>query len=112
MYWADKVAKQIIESGKFRPYLVDDMFTPSGFPHIGSLRGPIVHDLIFKALKNQNADAKFTFVINDFDPIDGLPPQMQNDFSQYMGIQLLRLLRGLSLLPLTLQMITKIRCVL
>lgn len=88
MYWADKVAKEIIESGKFKPFLVDDMFTPSGFPHIGSLRGPIVHDLIFKALKDQGQDVKFTFVINDFDPIDGLPPEMQNDFSQYMGIPL------------------------
>ncbi len=88
MYWADKVAKQIIESGKFKPFWVDDMFTPSGYPHIGSLRGPIVHDLIFKALKDQGVDAKFTFVINDFDPIDGLPPEMQDDFSQYMGLPL------------------------
>lgn len=88
MYWADKVAKEIIESEKFKPYLVDDMFTPSGFPHIGSLRGPIVHDLIFKALKDQGKDVKFTFVINDFDPIDGLPPEMQNDFSSYLGLPL------------------------
>lgn len=88
MYWADKVAKEIIDSGKFKPFWVDDMFTPSGFPHIGSLRGPIVHDLIFKALKSQGADAKFTFVINDFDPIDGLPPDMQDDFSEYLGTPL------------------------
>lgn len=88
MYWADKVAKEIIESGKFKPYVVDDMFTPSGFPHIGSLRGPIVHDLIFKALKDKNQEVRFTFVINDFDPIDGLPPQMQEEFSKYMGLPL------------------------
>jgi len=88
MYWADKVAKQIIESGKFKPYLVDDMFTPSGFPHIGSLRGPIVHDLIYKALKDQEQDVRFTFVINDFDPIDGLPPTMEENFSKYMGLPL------------------------
>lgn len=88
MYWADKVAKEIIESGKFKPYLVDDMFTPSGFPHIGSLRGPIVHDLIYKALKDKNVDVKFTFVINDFDPIDGLPPSMEEEFSKYMGLPL------------------------
>lgn len=88
MYWADKVAKEIIESGKFKPYLVDDMFTPSGFPHIGSLRGPIVHDLIYKALKDQNQEVRFTFVINDFDPIDGLPPAMEEEFSKYMGLPL------------------------
>ena len=62
MYWADKVAEEIIKKGKFRPFLVDDMFTPSGFPHIGSLRGPIVHDLIYKALKDKNQNVRFTFV--------------------------------------------------
>lgn len=88
MYWADKVAEEIINSGKFRPFLVDDMFTPSGFPHIGSLRGPIVHDLIYKALKDKNQNVKFTFVINDFDPIDGLPPSLQEKFTKYMGLPL------------------------
>ncbi len=64
------------------------MFTPSGFAHIGSLRGPLVHDLIYKALKHAGSDAKFTFVINDFDPIDGLPESLQKDFSKYMGFPL------------------------
>ncbi len=100
MYWADRVAKEIIDSEKFKqslksslrsnykPYLVDDMFTPSGFAHIGSLRGPLVHDLVYKALKHAGSDAKFTFVINDFDPIDGLPENLQKDFSKYMGFPL------------------------
>ncbi len=88
MYWADKVADEIINSGKYRPFLVDDMFTPSGFPHIGSLRGPIVHDLIYKALKDKNQNVRFTFVINDFDPIDGLPPSLQEEFTKYMGLPL------------------------
>ncbi|MDP3733127.1 MAG: lysine--tRNA ligase, partial [Candidatus Daviesbacteria bacterium] len=88
MYWADKVAKEIIDSGKFKPYLVDDMFTPSGFAHIGSIRGPLVHDLIYKALKHAGVDAKFSFVFNDFDVIDGLPENLQKDFSKYLGFPL------------------------
>ncbi|MBI2338683.1 lysine--tRNA ligase, partial [Candidatus Daviesbacteria bacterium] len=60
MYWADRVAKEIIGSGKYKPYWVDDMFTPSGFAHIGSLRGPLVHDFIYKALKRAGVKAKFT----------------------------------------------------
>lgn len=88
MYWADKVAEEIINSGKYRPFLVDDMFTPSGFPHIGSLRGPIVHDLIYKALKDKNQNVRFTFVINDFDPIDGLPPSLEAEFTKHMGLPL------------------------
>ena len=38
MFWADRIATQIIDSEKFTPYWVDDMFTPSGFAHIGSLQ--------------------------------------------------------------------------
>ncbi len=88
MYWADKVADKIIESGKFKPYLVDDMYTPSGFAHIGSLRGPLIHDFIFKALKHAGEKARFTYVINDFDPVDGLPEQFQEKFSEFLGFPL------------------------
>lgn len=90
MYWADRVAKEIIDSGKFKPYWVDDMFTPSGFAHIGSLRGPLVHDLIFKALKHAGTEATFSFVINDFDPIDGLPEDLKEKFSKYLGFPVRR----------------------
>lgn len=88
MYWADRVAKEIIDSGNFKPYWVDDMFTPSGFPHIGSLRGPLVHDLIFRALKHAGEEVKFTYVFNDFDTIDGLPDDLLKDFSKYLGFPL------------------------
>lgn len=85
MYWADRVAQEIISSEKYKPYWVDDMFTPSGFAHIGSLRGPLVHDLIYKALKHAGQDVTFSFIINDFDPIDGLPEELQKNYSQYLG---------------------------
>ncbi len=87
MFWADKVAKNIIESGKFKPYLVDDMFTPSGYAHIGSLRGPLVHDLIFKALKNAGVESKFTYILNDFDPVDGVPPEFEY-LNEHLGLPL------------------------
>ena len=85
MFWADSVAEEIIESGSYKPYWVDDMFTPSGFPHVGSLRGPLVHDVVYKALKTAGQSVKWTYVMNDFDPIDGLPPELEKDFSRYMG---------------------------
>jgi len=88
MYWADKVAKEIIESGKFKPYYVDDMKTPSGYPAISALKGPILHDLIYKSLKFLGQTAKTTFIINDFDVIDGLAPEFQEKFSKYMGFVL------------------------
>lgn len=52
------------------------MFTPSGFAHIGSLRGPLVHDMVYRALGHVHEPVTFTYVFNDFDPIDGLPPEL------------------------------------
>lgn len=88
MYWADKLAKEIIGSGKFKPYYVDDMKTLSGYPTIGSLKGPVFHDLIYKALKQVGADAKYTYIWNDFDVIDELSPEFKESMAQYLGFPL------------------------
>lgn len=89
MYWADKIAKQIVDSGKYKPYWVDDMKTPSGFAHVGSLRGPLIHSVIYRALK---AVAKqkvvYTFVFNDFDPADEFPPEFKDKLLDYGGFPL------------------------
>lgn len=78
----------MISSGNYRPFWVDDMKTPSGFAHIGSLRGPLIHSLIFRSLKDAGEKATFTFVINDFDPIDELPADLSKSFAKYMGVPL------------------------
>ncbi len=88
MFWADKIAKEIINSRRHTPFWVDDMKTPSGFAHVGSLMGPIVHSIIFRALKDQKQDVTFTFVINDFDPVDGLSDELIKTHSQYLGYPL------------------------
>lgn len=54
------------------------MFTPSGFAHIGSLRGPLVHDMVCRALRDAREPVTFTYVFNDFDPVDGLPPELSS----------------------------------
>jgi lysyl-tRNA synthetase class 1 len=86
MFWADSVAKDIIDSGEYKPYWIDDMFTPSGFAHVGSLRGPLVHDILYKAIKDTGNEIKWTYVINDFDSIDGLPQELMADFEKYLGV--------------------------
>ncbi|MBI5613345.1 lysine--tRNA ligase [Candidatus Gottesmanbacteria bacterium] len=88
MFWADKIAEKIRESGAHTPYWVDDMFTPSGFAHIGSLRGPLVHDIVYRALKDTGSKTKFTYVFNDFDSIDGLPPELYEKSKKYLGFPL------------------------
>ena len=88
MFWADKVAEEIIQSKEHKPYWVDDMFTPSGFAHVGSLRGPLVHDIIYRALKDEKQKVTWTYVMNDFDTIDGLPSELMQDFEKYLGVPL------------------------
>lgn len=88
MFWADEIAQKIIESGKYKPYWVDDMKTPSGFAHVGSLMGPVIHSMIFRALKDAGKSATYTFIINDFDPADDLLPEIRGTHEQYLGMPL------------------------
>lgn len=86
MYWADKIAKEIIDSGEHKPYWVDDMKTPSGRIHVGSLRGVVVHDLVYRALKELNKEATFTYVIEDHDPVDDIPTYLdRKKWEKYLG---------------------------
>jgi len=85
MIWADREAKRLKER-HFSLEWVDDMKTPSGRIHVGSLRGVIVHDLIYKALKEIGVKAKFSYVFNDMDPMDGMPAYLdKNKWGKYMG---------------------------
>ena len=88
MHWADKLAKEIIASGKYKPYWVDDMYTPSGYAHVGSIRGPLIHDLIYKAIKKEKKKIITTYVFNNFDTVDGLPEELRQKFNKYMGFPL------------------------
>ena len=86
MYWADRVAKDIVDSGKYKPYWVDDMKTPSGQIHVGSLRGVLVHDFIYKALIHSEQKAKFTYVFEDHDPLDEISHNLDKEqWSKYLG---------------------------
>ncbi len=84
MIWVDRIVKQL----RGKPQHIDDMFTPSGIPHLGSLRGPILHDVVYRAFLEKNKQTVFTYVFNDFDPIDGLPKELQTKFSKYLGFPL------------------------
>ena len=89
MFWADKVAEDIIALGRrHKPYWVDDMKTPSGFSHVGSLMGPVIHSMIFRALRDAGQEVTFTFVINDFDPADDLLPEIRGEYEKYLGMPL------------------------
>lgn len=72
MNWIDELTKKIL-SALPEPYHVDDMKTPSGQIHVGSLRGVIIHDLVYKGLVRQGKKARYTYIYNDMDPMNKLP---------------------------------------
>ncbi|MCS7092905.1 MAG: lysine--tRNA ligase [Patescibacteria group bacterium] len=90
MIWADREAKKIKEKGSPREW-VDDMKTPSGRVHFGSLRGIVIHDIIYKALKEIEVKVGFSYVFNDMDPLDTIPPYLnKKHWSKYLGMPLYR----------------------
>lgn len=87
MFWADKIAQEIAKSG--RPQLVEDAKTPSGKVHVGALRGVIIHDLIFKALKEAKVACRYTYIIDDMDPLDDIPVYLpKQKYEKFMGVSL------------------------
>lgn len=86
MFWADKIAKDIIDSKEYKPYWVDDMKTPSGRIHVGSLRGVIIHDLVYKAILKKGKEAKFTYLFENHDPMDAIPHYLDKEkWKKYLG---------------------------
>jgi lysyl-tRNA synthetase class 1 len=92
MFWADSVAEEIIKSGKYKPYWVDDMKTPSGRVHVGALRGLVVHDLVYKTLKDKGVKATYSYVFEDHDPMDDIPSYLPREkYEQYLGMPLFKI---------------------
>lgn len=81
MFWADKILQ-----GREGSEKVNDAWTPSGIIHMGGLKGPVIHDVLYKVLKEKGKDVEYTFGFDDFDPIDGLPSDLQEKLGDYMGV--------------------------
>ncbi|MCG6861343.1 MAG: lysine--tRNA ligase, partial [Chromatiaceae bacterium] len=81
--WNEKVIEKL--SGR---QIVNDSKTPSGRVHVGSLRGVLIHDAIYRALLSHGFDAKYSYGIDDFDPLDGLPADAEPWLKDYMGCPL------------------------
>ncbi len=65
MDWADELAASV--SG---PQVVNDSKTPSGTVHVGSLRGPVILDTIWRALRARGVEATLLYGVDDLDPMD------------------------------------------
>ena len=65
MDWADELAARV--SG---PQVVNDSKTPSGTVHVGSLRGPVILDVITRALRANGLETTLLYGVDDLDPMD------------------------------------------
>ena len=65
MYWADELAASV--EG---PQVVNDLKTPSGTVHVGSLRGPVILDVITRALRGRDLPTTLLYGVDDMDPMD------------------------------------------
>lgn len=81
--WNEKIIEGLAGS-----QVVNDSKTPSGRVHVGSLRGVLIHDAIFRALKAKRLEAKYIFGVDDYDPLDGLPADAHPGMQDYMGYPL------------------------
>jgi len=63
--WADELAARV-EGAQ----VVNDSKTPSGTVHVGSLRGPVILDVIVRALRARDVPATLLYGVDDMDPMD------------------------------------------
>ena len=88
-HWIDQVTNSILDWQKETNQTqlhVDDMKTPSGRIHTGSLRGVVLHDLVAKALAEKTQKVVSTYVFNDMDSMDGLPAYLDPKvYTPHMG---------------------------
>ena len=85
MYWADELAAAA--SGR---QVVNDSKSPSGTVHVGSLRGVVLHDAIFRALRQAGLEATFLYGVDDMDAMDSQAKLTPDAVEKYMGAPLSR----------------------
>jgi len=82
MFWADKLVAKL---DTHEPHIINDSKTPSGRAHVGALRGVIIHDVMFRVLKERGFDVRYTFGVDDYDPLDELPYGRDEHFRPFLG---------------------------
>jgi len=83
MFWCDQLVEKL--EG---PQIINDSKTPSGRAHIGAMRGPLIHDAIFRTLKAKEVPVRYLFGCDDYDPVDEIPYGQAGHFEQYLGAPL------------------------
>ena len=80
MFWTEDIAARV-EGAQ----IINDSKTPSGRVHVGALRGVLIHDALFKTLKEKGTDVRYLYGVDDYDPVDEIPKGEDEHFGQYIG---------------------------
>src|SRR5213595_1881560 len=80
MLWSDQIASKV--SGA---QLINDSKTPSRRVHVGALRGVLIHDAVFRSLREKGIEARYLFGVDDYDPLDEIPAGKDAHFEKYLG---------------------------
>jgi lysyl-tRNA synthetase, class I len=83
--WADELAASVTG-----PQVVNDSKTPSGTVHVGSLRGPVILDVIVRALRANGSQTSYLYGVDDMDPMDAQALLTPDAVERYMGVPLAR----------------------
>jgi lysyl-tRNA synthetase class 1 len=83
MFWCDKLVE-----GLSAAQTINDSKTPSGRAHIGALRGPLIHDAIYRTLVSKGVPVRFLYGVDDYDPVDEIPYGQAEVFEKYLGAPL------------------------
>jgi lysyl-tRNA synthetase class 1 len=86
MSWLDDLEKHLHEADV---QVVNDAKSPSGRPHVGALRGVLIHDAVYKYLKDKGIKSKYIYGSDDYDPMDELPGgETTEKYGKYLGAPL------------------------
>ena len=83
MEWADELAARVIG-----PQVVNDSKTPSGTVHVGSLRGPVILDVITRALRAAGHETTLLYGVDDLDAMDAQALLTPDAIERSMGVPL------------------------
>ncbi len=86
MSWLDDLERRLHDVDV---QVVNDAKSPSGKPHVGALRGVLIHDAVYKYLKEKGIKVKNIYGSDDYDPMDELPGGYPAEmFEKYLGAPL------------------------
>src|SRR5829696_29026 len=94
MFWTEDIAERLAPGVTKPPQasqapsgatIINDSKTPSGRVHVGALRGVLIHDAIFRTLREKGIAVRYLYGVDDFDPVDEIPKGEDAHFGEYIG---------------------------